>query len=253
LVYKGKPFFIEFKVNKTDSAADVARKVKAAADKYLVLTSDEKLLDVTINSGSVTISGVNGYQQIKKAALQKFDPEANKIDCCSYNGEFVDVIVGVPAIYTTDATGAVTLTVNNDAYQKLAEDGTAVALAANEVPIAPGIEAFGDYNWIIHNLRLPTAANTGFWAVTKEEMPAIGQQYTQFIVTMAANADGIASGAVGQRVTSVTTHVLYVAGLISDANSAAKKVSDAFFTSGGLNINSKKKTTADTVLVDPFG
>lgn len=253
-VYKGKPLFIEFPVNKDETPDTIAKRVKAIADKYLLFTAQEKILDVTIETdstedsekGTVTFSGINGYQQIKKAVLQKFDPAAKTVDCCSTQGEFVDVKVGVPVIYTTDATGAVTTT-----ETKVGEDGSAVALGSNEIAIAPGIEAFGDYNWIIHNLRLPTAANTNFWAPTRGEMPIVGQQYTQFIVRICKERDGISGEIVGARAKSVTTHVLYVAGLVGTAG-PAKSVKDAFTTLLGADAATKIKTDADTKLVAPF-
>lgn len=243
LVYKGKPLFIEFAVKKNEEASVVAKRVKANADKYFLFVTEEKILDVTVDGNNVTFTGVNGYQQIKLAVLQKFDPNAKPIDCCTNDGEFVDIIKGVPVIYTTDANGVVTTTTN-----KLGEDGQPTALANNEVAIAPGIEAFCDYNWIIHNLRLPTLANTNFWAPTKTEMPAVGQVYTQFIIRLSKERDGIAGEVVGQRATSVTTHVLYVAGKVSDNNSPAKLVDTEL-----RKLIQTVKTDADDVLQSPFG
>ena len=265
LLYKGKPLFIEFSAKKGEGADAVAKRVKSIADKYLLLMYGSKILDLQITAtaavtadpgnniaaadavGKVKIIGINGYQLIKKAILQKFDPEAKTVDCCTTSGEYVDVKVGVPVVYTTDAAGVVTISSN-----KIDEDGNTVALASNEVAIEPGLEAFGDYNWIIHNLRLPTAANTNFWAPTRNEMPVPGTQYTQFIVRIAKERDGIAGGAVGMRVTSVTTHVLYVAGKVGTAGSAAKAVKDAFTTLLDTDAATKIKTDADTKLVAPF-
>ena len=248
LVYKGKPLYVEFYAKKGEAAADVAKRVKAIADKYMLFTAGEKILDVTVNGSEVTFTGVTGYQVIKKAALQVFNPEAKTIDCCANQGDYEDVLIGVPVTYTTNATGVVTLE-----DTKMNEAGEKVALADNEVPIAPGIEAFCDYNWLIHNLRLPTLANTYFWAPTKLEMPVPGQQYTQIIVRLIKERDGIAGEVVGQRATSVTTHVLYVAGLKTQAGSAAKTVVDAFTTLLGADAATKMKTDADTVLQAPFG
>jgi hypothetical protein len=145
------------------------------------------------------------------------------------------------------ADGTVTI-----AQKKVDEAGEAVALDSDtEVAITPGLEAFGDYNWIIHNLRLPTAANTNFWAPSKrmDEMPVPGQQYTQIIVRICKERDGIMGEIVGARGTSVTTHVLYVAGKVSEA-SAAKTVLDAFKALSG--VTAKIKTDADTTLQTPF-
>lgn len=265
LLYKGKPLFIEFSAKKGEGADVVAKRVKSIADKYMLLMYGSKVLDLQITAtaavtadpgnnitaadavGKVKIIGINGYQQIKKAILQKFDPEAKTVDCCTTSGEYVDVKVGVPVVFTTDAAGVVTIS-----STKIDESGETVALASNEVAIEPGLEAFGDYNWIIHNLRLPTAANTNFWAPTRDEMPIPGTQYTQFIVRIAKERDGIAGGAVGMRVTSVTTHVLYVAGKVGTAGTAAKAVKDAFTTLLDTDAATKIKTDADTKLVAPF-
>ena len=257
-VYKGKPLFIEFPVKKTDTVDLLAKRVKNIADKYLlVMMGTEKILNVTFEgtaasgddpaTGTITFTGVNGYQQIKKAILQKFDPEAKTVDCCSKQGEYVDVITGVPVVYTTNANGVVTASNN-----KIDADGNTVALEENEVKITPGIEAFGDYNWIIHNLRLPTAANYYPWSPANRmgEMPVPGQQYTQIIVRMLKERDGIMGEIVGARGTSVTTHVLYVAGKPTVAG-AAKTVLDAFKALNG--VTAKIKTDADSALQTPYG
>jgi len=115
-------------------------------------------------------------------------------------------------------------------------------LEDNEIAIEPGLEAFGDYNWIIHNLRLPTLANTYFWAVTKSEMPVVGGNYTQFIIRLCTERDGIGGEVVGQRATSVTTHVLYV---LDQGNNVAtvKSILAPLATA---------KTDADDALANPF-
>lgn len=244
LVYKGKPIFIEFPVKKGDSAPTIAAKVVRNANKYFALTvGSEKIVNVTSNSGNVTIEGVNGYQQFTKAILQKFDPEANTVDCCTNKGDYVDIITGVPVIYELNADGSVNI---GTTPQKLAEDGTAEALADNEVAIKPGLEAFGDYNWIIHNLRLPTMANTYFFSPTQGELPAIGQVYSQFIITMCKERDGISGEIVGARAKSVTTHVFYVAGDYTQAGTPAKALYDELTDLGTI------KTDADTKLAKPY-
>lgn len=262
LVYKGKPFYVEFPVKSTDSADAVAKKVKAIADKFILFQTGEKdkILDVTYTAtpaaggadavGTVTFACVNGYQIIKKAAIQTYDPKAYTIDCCADQGDFVNVKVGVPVIYKV-VNGEIKTKDSNDKQYFLDETGTETELGDDQIAILPGLEAFGDYNWIIHNLRLPTAANTGFWSPAKQadELPIVGQVYTQFIVTLCVDRDGIAGQVVGNRATSVTTHVLYVAGKHTENGSAAKAVYDAFNALKGSAI----ATTADTKLVNPYG
>ena len=270
LVYKGKPFYIEFPVKASDTADVVAKRVKAIADKYILFQTGEKekILDVAYTAtaavaadpgnnieaadavGTVTFTGVNGYQLIKKALLQKYDPAAHTVDCCSNQGDFITVKTGVPVIYKI-VDGAVKTKDGSGKQYIINEAGEEVELGTDQVAILPGLEAFGDYNWIIHNLRLPTAANTGFWSPAKQadELPIVGQSYTQFIITMCVERDGIAGTVVGDRATSVTTHVLYVAGKYTQSGTPAYTV----YT----KLNSLKSaaiaTTADTKLVNPFG
>jgi len=303
LVYKGKPFYVEFPVKATDSADAVAKKVKAIADKFILFQTGEKekILDVTYSAtpgtpavpavlyadaaeynaaegasltdeqfaaldeadkiktpavpaagaeGTVTFTCVNGYQLIKKAELQAYDPKAYTIDCCADQGDFITIKKGVPVIFKI-VNGEVKTKDSSGKQYFLDEAGVETEVGNDLIAILPGLEAFGDYNWIIHNLRLPTAANTGFWSPAKDagELPIVGQEYTQFIITMCVERDGIAGTVVGDRATSVTTHVLYVAGKHTQAGSPAKAVYDALYALKGSAV----ATTADTKLANPFG
>lgn len=270
LVYKGKPFYVEFPVKATDTADVVAKRVKAIADKFILFQTGEKekILDVTYSAtaavaadpvnnidaadavGTVTFTCVNGYQLIKRAELQAYDPKAYTIDCCADQGDFITLKKGVPVIYKI-VGGEVKTKDGNGKQYYLDEAGVETEVSGDLIAILPGLEAFGDYNWIIHNLRLPTAANTGFWSPAKDadELPIVGQEYTQFIITMCVERDGIAGTVVGDRATSVTTHVLYVAGKHTQAGTPAKLVYDKLNALKGSAI----ATTADTKLANPFG
>ena len=237
LTYKGKPLYIEFSITANDTAETAAKRLVKIANKYMLFVVQEKILDISEDEGKVIFKAVNGYQVFKKAIVEKYDPNAKQVDCCNTNGDFVEVMHGVPVTYIVDPeTGDVVVgdkTLDFDGLRDL-ED--------NETAIEPGIEAFGDYNWIIHNLRLPTAANTGFWAVTKNEMPVPGGNYAQFIVRMCVERDGIAGQVVGNRATSVTTHVFYV--LDQGTNVATIKTELAKLAT--------IKTDADDALADPY-
>lgn len=81
-----------------------------------------------------------------------------------------------------------------------------------------GAEGFGDYNWILHNFRLPTETATSWLAVLQDERPVPGTLYNQYTLTMVVKRRGIgSSNGVGQEITSTTTHVFYVAGHLSKA------------------------------------
>lgn len=269
-VFKGKPLTIEFPVKANDDGDTLAKRIAKIAKKYILLsmgteeiirieTADAQSASgnegdpgyVPATSASITFKGVNGYQQIKKAVLQYFDPEAKTVDCCTKDGDYIDLITGVPVEYEIDDTTG--LAIATDPAQKLTEEGLD-DLDDNEVAILPGLEAFGDYNWILHNLRLPTAANYYPWSPANRmgENPVPGQVYTQFIIRIKKERDGIMGEIVGARGVSVTTHVLYVAGNISDSNSPAFKVNDALTNASKLNVAGKVLTTADTALAAPY-
>ena len=69
---------------------------------------------------------------------------------------------------------------------------------------------------------------------------------------MCVERDGIAGQVVGQRATSVTTHVFYAKGLKTENGSVAKTIVDAFTTLLGGDAATKMKTDADTKLAAPF-
>ena len=265
LVYKGKPLFIEFPIKKDDTADVLAQNVKKIADKYMLFMFQDKILNVEVTSsaevpgqggadptpavGKVKFVGVNGYQQIKKAVLQVYDTSIKPLDCCTNLEGFVDKIVGVPVIYTID-DGVMTPT--EKVFDGVTDGGR--DLAENEVAILPGIEAFGDYNWIIHNLRLPTLANTHFWSPTVQagEMPVVGGKYTQFTIEMRVDNVGIAGEAVGQRHTSTTKHVLYVAGECAKDSSVTTTAADKVYKELYTLASSKIESGADDEFEDPY-
>lgn len=203
-VYKGKPLYIEFPVKANDTAEAIAKRIVKTAKNYMLLMmGPEKLLNITANGTKVTIEGVNGYQQLTKAELQKFDPDALMVSCCGHVGDYAILVQGIPVAYKVSNGTVTSLGVLEEGEIRELDTDT-------EVGIEPGLEAFLDYNWIMHNLRLPTLANTNIWAPTKNEQPVVGGKYNQYILRLCKERDGIAGEVVGQRATSVTTHVLYV-------------------------------------------
>ena len=213
-VYKGKPFYVEFVVKNKEELTNgtLPARIKKLAEQYLIFQADEKILTVETNSteghtNEITFKATNGYQVIKKAYLQHFDEKAIQIDCCTTGAEFINLIEGIPAVYTLDEHGVVTL---GNTPKHMNGDGDPIGYTDTEVPIKPGTEEFLGYNWIIHNLRLPTGANTQWWSPVPGEMPVVGGKYNQYIIRIIKDRDGIAGGILGQRATTVTTHVFYV-------------------------------------------
>ena len=88
---------------------------------------------------------------------------------------------------------------NNEVYEDIIE-GT----------ITKSVEGFGTYTHILKDLRLPTIEARRFEAVNQEELPVPGAKYNQYIIEYKVDRGLFGGAAVGQQVTSKTTHVFYV-------------------------------------------
>lgn len=76
--------------------------------------------------------------------------------------------------------------------------------------IVPGVEGFGTYSYILHNLRLPTDARTRYLGFNQEEAPIPGALYDQYTIHYCVGGRMLGRNGVGDTVTSATTHVFYV-------------------------------------------
>lgn len=76
-------------------------------------------------------------------------------------------------------------------------------------------EGFGTYTHILKDLRLPTMEARRFTAINQEELPVPGAKYNQYTIYYKVDRGLFGGAAVGQQVTSMTTHVFYVLTTIS--------------------------------------
>lgn len=90
--------------------------------------------------------------------------------------------------------------IKGDGYFKTVLEGT----------IANGNCGFGTYDHIIKDLRLPTLEARRFGGINQEELPIMGAKYNQYTVYYKVNRGILGTDAVGDEVTSITTHVFYV-------------------------------------------
>lgn len=92
----------------------------------------------------------------------------------------------------------------------------------------PGKVGFGDDEYMIKSIMLPTYENSRYFGTNKEERPVIGGNYTQYTLRYSITKDGndgiVAGG------TSITTHVFYVkSNLVSEFE---QELADAGITFG---------------------
>lgn len=90
--------------------------------------------------------------------------------------------------------------------------------------ITKSVEGFGTYTHILKDLRLPTIEARKFEAVNQEELPVPGAKYNQYIIEYKVDRGLFGGAAVGQQVTSKTTHVFYVLDSLATAFETALKV-----------------------------
>lgn len=126
----------------------------------------------------------------------------------------------------TASTSNIVITATNE-YQRIlpstvleriesAYDDFPVTIATSAVTTA-GVEGFGTWWNLIKNLRLPTIESIRFMGQHQEEHPVQGTIYNQYTLVKEAERAITGQGLVGQKVTSKTSHIIYV----PQANTAA--------------------------------
>ena len=93
-----------------------------------------------------------------------------------------------------------------------------------EGKITKSVEGFGTYTHILKDLRLPTIEARKFEAVNQEELPVPGAKYNQYIIEYKVDRGLFGGAAVGQQVTSKTTHVFYVLDSLATEFETALKI-----------------------------
>lgn len=192
LVFKGKPLYIEFVWKKGQDADKVAEQVVKNVKKYFLTVYEKPIVKVTNEGNNVVIECTDEYQRFTKVDIEKY--VASDVP---YQGGY-EVVVS--AKVETDEEF----------------DGT------NK--IEQGVEGFGTYAWILHNLRLPTGNRLGLGAINQDESPILGAKYNQYIVRYCVNRGIMGGDAVGEVTKSLTTHVFFVNQDISTEFEAALEI-----------------------------
>lgn len=125
-----------------------------------------------------------------------------------------------------------------------------------EGTITKSVEGFGTYTHILKDLRLPTIEARRFEAVNQEELPIPGMKYNQYTIYYTVNRGLFGGAAVGQQVTSKTTHVFYVLESIAAKFEAALTVlgtlttekKPIFIESGVQDVSLEKSNTKKDII-----
>lgn len=179
-------------------------------------------------SGSQNSYYANDFVFKGKPLVYEFRIASNTTPATTVAAEAKKVIDKIQALYgdkwiKTRVDGDVLTISGTDEYQLFTEaklqklNSAANSALTNEVfediaegTIVPCREGFGTYTHILKDLRLPTIESRRFEAVNQEELPIPGMKYNQYIIYYKVDRGLFGGAALGQQVTSVTTHVFYV-------------------------------------------
>lgn len=183
-VVKGRPWTFEFSATSTEEAGDIVDKVIKMINKFKLFTMDTEQLKATKEGTKLVLTAQDPYQIFSKVELQYFDPNiGTTTGCCTPRGEYAPV------------------------------ENYGVTDVAS---ITPGNEGFGTFEWIMRNLRLPTAEQTRWNALYQDDRPMVGATYTQYTLEYCENRGILGGDAVGEETKSVTTHVFFVNQTVKD-------------------------------------
>lgn len=194
-VVKGRPWTFEFSATSTEEAGNIVDKVIKMITKFKLFTMDTEQLKATKEGTKLVLTAQDPYQIFSKVELQYFDPSiGTTTGCCTPRGEYAPV----------------------ENYG-----------VTNVATITPGNEGFGTFEWIMRNLRLPTAEQTRWNALYQDDRPMVGATYTQYTLEYCENRGILGGDAVGEETKSVTTHVFFV-------NQTVKTQFEAALTAAGI-------------------
>lgn len=194
-VVKGRPWTFEFSATSTENAGNIVDKIIKMITKFKLFTMDTEQLKATKEGTKLVLTAQDPYQIFSKVELQYFDPAiGTTTGCCTPRGEYAPV----------------------ENYG-----------VTNVVTITPGNEGFGTFEWIMRNLRLPTAEQTRWNALYQDDRPMVGATYTQYTLEYCENRGILGGDAVGEETKSVTTHVFFV-------NQNVKTQFEAALTAAGI-------------------
>lgn len=192
-----------------DKESDVATVAKAFEKAGVV---DYKLYNVSVEGNKIALEMSDNYITVRKA-------EVMDLVCthgCNEQGEVSTLA------YTFDLKDSSVYTKNN--------------------------VGFGTYDYMIHNLRLPTYANIRFVSPAESEMPIKGGKYTQysFEYTVPRRLGGLSVA--GQKTESTTIHTFFVLNTLDfEGATGISPVSPAVNAGGVANHDSHVDLANDLV------
>ena len=204
LYYFRKPILVDVVLPK-ERAAAAATLAKAI---QTVVPSEYEFVEVPYNPGDedAVIKGVDSYQKVRRVVISIYTCDER----CEGSSEELVTFMDLSGKALTDESAT---TVETHKY----------------ITYKPNNVEFGTYDYVLHNLRLPTYENLRFTSPSAPEMPIKGKTYIQYSFAYCVPRTMLGGvSAVGQTIHSTTLHTFYV---LKDLNEAFKNL----FKDAGLS------------------
>lgn len=203
-VFKGKPFYLEFdKVEGT--ITDAEHQTQAGVDAVATVTA----LAERINTPSSNVSPFFFGTKLVTAEVNGSNYLVLKVESDNYDLRFHTIkLEGKVAAESAGVTAAY---VGDEFFKNLAVWNAGEGTGNFVKNTIKGNTGFGTYEYLLHNLRLPTNANLRFYRDQQGELPVKGANYIQYIFkTLTERPEMQGTSVLGQYNQSVTTHIFWV-------------------------------------------
>lgn len=218
LWYFRKPLLVDLELPKENEAA--AEEIYKALVK--AVPAEYKFVELSHSGGNVTVKGADSYQKVRKVVISRYECE----DRCAGSSE-------EPVEVTNLSAG------------ELLKGNDYANYTANKAE-------FGTYEYLIHNLRLPTYENLRFTSPSAVEMPIKGAKYIQYSFAYSVPRVGFGGlSVVGQVVQSTTVHTFYVLESVSETfEEELAKLNESFVEDTDIEVINRGEQHNVTILPD---
>lgn len=197
LWYFRKPLLVDVVLPK--SSTEAAKVLTAAFAAAVPAEYKFVVVDEYKSGSSVVINGADSYQKVRKVSVVEFVCDER----CAGNG-------------------------SEEPETVLELSGAELVASESVVTYEPNKAEFGTYEYLLHNLRLPTYENYRFTSPSAVEMPISGATYTQYTFAYCVPRVGLGGmSAAGQTIHSTTLHTFYVNdAVVSDFEDMLKELDE---------------------------
>lgn len=227
-VYKGKPFYLEFtKKEGAHETGDSAEVIAANALSDLKATV-QGIIDSIGGSDMSKNPFFFGKQIVLASAGTGADDGKLKLTI-NNNNNLRFHTVKLQVLTAAESNGISTAYTGENAFIDLKVWDAGDSVDTFVKVLATGNTGYGTYNYLLHNLRLPTNSNYRYYSINKAEMPIPDVTYVQYIFkTLTERPEMQGTSVLGQYNQSQTTHIVWVK--LSNVSTFEAQLVEAFKT-----------------------